>query len=134
MANLAIITIKNFKNASQITKFTGIHFNWPKISNKRHYSVQLELQHSHNLGPIEVLNEKVKSGLLMHDEKQFKITEELQRVFEDIEGYSLPNENLFSRWFTPKHEAPKGLYLYGAVGGGKTMLMDLFYNCCEVRI
>lgn len=26
--------------------------------------------------------------------------------------------------------APKGLYIYGSVGGGKTTLMDMFYDCC----
>jgi protein AFG1 len=42
----------------------------------------------------------------------------------------------FSRIFTkdiavpasPPESAPKGLYLYGDVGTGKTMLMDLFYK------
>ena len=26
---------------------------------------------------------------------------------------------------------PKGVYMYGGVGCGKSMLMDLFYQCCE---
>lgn len=26
---------------------------------------------------------------------------------------------------------PKGVYMYGGVGCGKSMLMDLFYDCCE---
>ncbi|KAL1505949.1 hypothetical protein ABEB36_005392 [Hypothenemus hampei] len=33
---------------------------------------------------------------------------------------------------TKKQNIPNGLYIYGSVGGGKTMLMDLFYDICKV--
>lgn len=35
--------------------------------------------------------------------------------------------------FSKKEKAPRGLYLYGDVGCGKTMLMDLFYKNCQVE-
>ncbi|XP_070568513.1 AFG1-like ATPase isoform X2 [Ptychodera flava] len=31
-----------------------------------------------------------------------------------------------------KKPGPKGLYLYGSVGAGKTMIMDLFYKCTDI--
>lgn len=88
---------------------------------------------SQTCGPLAVLQERIGNGELMHDDYQYRITEGLQRLYENIQGYTPPVHGLFSGWFKKVTKAPKGLYIYGAVGGGKTMLMDLFYNCCEVH-
>jgi predicted ATPase len=85
-------------------------------------------------GPLAVLQEKIDNEELMHDVYQYRIAESLQRLYENIQGYTPPQYGLFSRYFKKVTKAPKGLYIYGAVGGGKTMLMDLFYNCCEVLV
>jgi predicted ATPase len=84
-------------------------------------------------GPLAVLQEKIDNGELMHDDYQKKIADCLQRLYENIEGYRPPVHGLFSNFFQKRTKAPKGLYIYGAVGGGKTMLMDLFYSCCQVH-
>jgi cell division protein ZapE len=51
----------------------------------------------------------------------------LDRGLEDYEPRS--RQNLFSRLFAGKaDEPPRGLYIHGEVGRGKTMLMDLFFQ------
>jgi len=56
-----------------------------------------------------------------------------QKIYQEVHNYKPQQLNLLEKWFGSKRrDAPKGLYIYGAVGGGKTMLMDLFYNCCQV--
>lgn len=85
-------------------------------------------------GPVDELNRKLSKGELVNDEHQTRIAGELQRVFDDIKNYSPPVRSIFSKLFSKnsKKNLPKGLYIYGSVGCGKTMLMDLFYNCVEV--
>lgn len=133
MASFAIFTFKTLKNVKQVNLLSNVCVNSLK-SSQRNYSAQAELLAPTNLGPLEVLNQKIRNGELFHDEQQIKIAEELQKVFENIENYTPQAENIFTRWFSSKQDIPKGLYIHGAVGGGKTMLMDLFYNCCDVSV
>lgn len=86
-------------------------------------------------GPIAVLKKKISKGELVADEYQMHVARSLQTVYDNVQGYEPEKPGLMSRWLgkgKKKKKPPKGLYLYGAVGGGKTMLMDLFYNCCQV--
>lgn len=82
-------------------------------------------------GPVSELNKKLANGELLLDKHQQQIAGQLQNVYNNLQGYSPPTENLFTKIFLKKlkNKSPKGLYIYGAVGGGKTMLMDLFHNC-----
>lgn len=84
-------------------------------------------------GPISILKQKIVKGDLMNDVHQMKVAQTLQRIYQEVHDYKPQQLGLLEKWFGNKRkEAPKGLYIYGAVGGGKTMLMDLFYNCCQV--
>lgn len=80
-------------------------------------------------GPSSVLQEKIGNGQLLADEYQMKVVKELDVVYNSIAKYS-PRFDFTKYLFRTK--TPKGLYVYGSVGGGKTMLMDLFYDTCKV--
>lgn len=86
-------------------------------------------------GPVSMLKQRIARGELMEDVHQMKVVQNLQRIYQEVHHYKPQQLNLLEKWFgTKRREAPKGLYIYGAVGGGKTMLMDLFYDCCQVSL
>lgn len=90
-----------------------------------------------NVGPLSALNKKIEEKSLMPDEHQLKVVGELQKLYEVSNNYNIP-ATAIGGWFSFARKKPKieneikGLYIYGSVGGGKTMLMDLFFDCCKV--
>lgn len=82
-------------------------------------------------GPLATYKARIKSGNLIEDKCQLQAIIKLQKTFDSIKGYTPASQSsLLYKWLgiQNKTPAPKGLYIHGAVGGGKTMIMDLFHD------
>lgn len=88
-------------------------------------------------GPLALYRERRNAGLLNADPAQALAAEKLESLARALAGYrpqSTNGESWLAR-FGLKPAAtppPQGLYLYGAVGRGKSMLMDIFYETAPI--
>ncbi|KZT60730.1 hypothetical protein CALCODRAFT_464994 [Calocera cornea HHB12733] len=106
---------------------------------------------SQNDTPTTGYNQLVERGVLKKDSHQLEIVALLQKLHDRLTTYNPPpilapptsTQSLFGRFFGSKPETssavdpidiPQGLYLYGDVGTGKSMLMDLFYDTLPPNI
>lgn len=71
--------------------------------------------------------ELVAAGELRPDPEQHAAAERLDRLQQELERPSDPG--LIGKLFGKKSTARRGVYLWGGVGRGKSMLMDLFHQC-----
>ena len=72
----------------------------------------------------------VTRGALFDDGAQRAALGRLE-IISDCLGQSSGNGGV-AGFFRRRRNAPKGLYLWGGVGGGKTLLMDLFFETAPI--
>ncbi|MGI9415144.1 MAG: cell division protein ZapE, partial [Hyphomicrobiales bacterium] len=73
------------------------------------------------------------SGELTADADQDRVIGALDQLCQQLDAYEASRQRRsLTSLFSSRAETPKGAYLYGGVGRGKTMLMDLFHDAAPV--
>jgi cell division protein ZapE len=78
---------------------------------------------------------KVRDGHIERDPAQAKVVGLLDVLSEALDGYAPARKTAALGWLFGAKRAnatPKGLYIWGGVGRGKSMLMDMFFDNAEV--
>lgn len=88
-------------------------------------------------GPLFAYRERVAAGDLKPDIAQELLGEKLQSLHRALAGYmpTTGHAGWKARFGLSQRrvEPQQGLYIYGGVGGGKSLLMDLFFDTVAVE-
>ncbi len=84
---------------------------------------------------------ELESGALNPDAEQAGIVDKLDALSAELlaaKPWQPQKPSILSRWFgggenSAVHHGPKGLYLWGGVGRGKTHLCDLFFDAVPIQ-
>ena len=77
---------------------------------------------------VALYQESLARRGFVSDPSQRRAVERLQRAFEEWTAYKARRRTALRRMLV-KPPLPKGVYLWGSVGRGKSFLMDAFYLC-----
>src|SRR3954466_5773027 len=88
-------------------------------------------------GPVALYRERAGEGAIRADSAQLRAVARLQHLHDALRDYKPAgpaHRGLLARLGLgePPPEPPRGIYLWGPVGRGKSMLMDLFFASAPV--
>ena len=81
---------------------------------------------------LEAYQRRISSGELQADDAQHAAVEQLADLAGRLSRWRSERRG-WRKVFGAKMVAPKGLYIHGSVGRGKTMLMDLFFGIAKIK-
>jgi cell division protein ZapE len=77
---------------------------------------------------VSLYRQHLASRGFVSDPAQWRAVERLQRLYEEWTAYKARRNTALKRLLV-KPPLPKGVYLWGGVGRGKSFLMDAFFLC-----
>lgn len=80
--------------------------------------------------PLSVLRQRIEAGALSPDPEQARAAQTLTDLAARLDAWRPDRKKLFGK----PDPAPRGLYLWGGVGRGKSMLMDLFVEHAPIEL
>jgi len=87
-------------------------------------------------GPLEWYWHFSQRGDFQTDSEQLKVLGELERLFGELEEYRQYRSGKINRLVTnlgAGRKPPRGMYIWGGVGRGKSLMMDAFYKVSRHR-
>lgn len=76
---------------------------------------------------------RILGGRLRDDPMQRAVAGRLDHLCEELQNRPSGGGGLLARFRKARAPAPRGLYIHGSVGSGKSMLMDLFFAKAPVE-
>jgi len=145
------VRLKCFPKMLQSRHLSLSHSHWKdQFQSKLDTYVKRAVQKG-NASPSSIYEYLVKVGMINDDSFQRDVVKQLDQLNRSLKGYHPSTQatvektsmfSSFSRFFKTEEEPAvevleparvPGAYLYGNVGTGKSMLMDLFYSTSTVR-
>lgn len=85
--------------------------------------------------PLNYYQQQIDAGEIHPDPGQRMVIEKLEHIFQELMKRDKQSRQFIVkiRHWLKAQEPVRGLYLWGAVGIGKTFLIDCFYHCLPIK-
>ncbi|KAI8071534.1 AFG1-like ATPase-domain-containing protein [Gongronella butleri] len=142
-ATVLYLPLARYSSAAAQGVLPDFAYNIPSSRTSQKQPATQQQQQQQQVSPLTKYDSITAAGSVHSDTHQRSIVQSLDQLWHELKHYqphvkSSKQPGLvhsISRLFAtpPKSYQPKSLYVYGSVGTGKTMVMDLFYDTLPIE-